>query len=369
MKRTLKEKLIAWMISSVLLVTVFFIGLVIPDLDFGFFLGFITIPIIIAAIYFLLDYYTKKRKIDGFRKKKIIIWIYFTLNFLFSFVMGINIPYMESEWRYNMGWVMIPLLILLNYVIVDRFYFLVKISKRGEELETEEKQKDYHSPIIEYNNKKYIFSGRSIILLAVGAVVSALLIYYFFNLQLNYWLHEIVVKQTVFFLNLIFGMGAEAGYIPGGTTVSGNVMEWFFEIPGRQSIYFETFCTGIQAICIFAGIILFTPHSKDPETNRDILWRKTKSLILSSAIFYVVNIIRMLIQIYLYYLGYPWESIHVSISVASSFIAAIIILLLHKWIPEFILSIIYAGTLIKKMLKKDKTSEESLQRLGEQNER
>jgi len=59
----------------------------------------------------------------------------------------------------------------------------------------------------------------------------------------------------------------------------------------------------------------------------------------------------MLIQIYLYYLGYPWESIHVSISAASSFIAAIIILLLHRWIPEFIISIIYSGTLIKNKIK------------------
>jgi len=65
----------------------------------------------------------------------------------------------------------------------------------------------------------------------------------------------------------------------------------------------------------------------------------------------VVNIIRMLIQIELYYIGYPWDSIHVSISAASSFIAAIIIILLHKWIPEFIISIIYIGTLISKKFK------------------
>jgi len=75
---------------------------------------------------------------------------------------------------------------------------------------------------------------------------------------------------------------------------------------------------------------------------------------MSAAIFYVVNIIRMIIQIYLYYIGYPWESIHVSISAASSFIAAIIILLLHKWIPEFIISIIYIGTLINKKFKSHK---------------
>jgi len=59
----------------------------------------------------------------------------------------------------------------------------------------------------------------------------------------------------------------------------------------------------------------------------------------------------MIIQIYLYYIGYAWEDIHYSISAASSFIAAIIILLLHKWIPEFIISIIYLGALVDKKIK------------------
>ncbi len=200
-------------------------------------------------------------------------------------------------------------------------------------------------PIIEYNEKKYIFSIRSLILFAIGAPISAFLIYLFFDLRINYWLHEIVVKQTVYFLNLFFNMGAEAQFAPS------DIYDWRFFIPGKNPIYFETFCTGIQAICIFAGIILFTPHSQDRDTKADIIWRKTKSLIVSSFIFYVVNIIRMLIQIDLYYIGYSWNDIHVSISAASSFIAAIIVLLMHKWIPEFILSIIYTGTLISEPIK------------------
>ncbi|MHA2183200.1 MAG: hypothetical protein ACXAAH_17410, partial [Promethearchaeota archaeon] len=40
-----------------------------------------------------------------------------------------------------------------------------------------------------------------------------------------------------------------------------------------------------------------------------------------------------------------------SISAASSFIAAIIVLLMHKWIPEFIISIIYIGTLVSEPVK------------------
>ena len=200
-------------------------------------------------------------------------------------------------------------------------------------------------PVIEFDDKKYIFSIRSIVLLAIGAPISAYLIYLFFDMRFNYWLHEIVVKQTVFFLNLFFNMEAEAQYVPSGKYY------WKFAFPGKDAISFETFCTGVQAIVIFVGIIVFTPHSHDPITKRDIIWRKTKALIISSVIFYVVNIIRMLIQIDLYYIGYAWEDIHFSISAASSFIAAIIVLLMHKWIPEFIISIIYVGTLISEPIK------------------
>lgn len=209
-------------------------------------------------------------------------------------------------------------------------------------------------PIIEYDEKKYIFSIRSLILFAIGTPVSAYLIYLFFDTESQFWLHEIVVKQTVYFLNLFFDMDASAVYNPVGK------YHWDFSIPGKSNISFETFCTGIQAICVFAGVIIFTPHSQDERTKRDIIWRKTKSLIISSVIFYVVNIIRMLIQIGLYSNGYAWEDIHFSISAASSFIAAIIVLLLHKWIPEFIISIIYIGTLISEPLKykrKEKVSE------------
>ncbi|MFX1313457.1 MAG: archaeosortase H [Promethearchaeota archaeon] len=200
-------------------------------------------------------------------------------------------------------------------------------------------------PVIEFDNRKYIFSIRSLILLAIGAPVSAFLIYLFFDMRINYWLHEIVVKQTVFLLNLFFNMGAETQYIPN------KKYNWSFVIPGESAIEFQTFCTGVQAICIFAGIIIFTPHSQDPVAKKDIIWRKTKALIVSSVIFYLVNIIRMLIQIDLYYIGYEWDDIHFSISAASSFIAVIIVLLMHKWIPEFIISIIYVGTLISEPIK------------------
>ncbi|TFG17316.1 MAG: hypothetical protein EU533_08390 [Promethearchaeota archaeon] len=264
------------------------------------------------------------------------------LNLAFAFSIGFNIPFMESLSRYNYGFVMIPMLILITLILIQKYYM---DSNRTNPID---EKIEWDKPVIEFEGKKFVFSNRSLLIFAIGAPISAYLIYLFFDIEANYWLHELVIKQTIFFLNLLFNMGANSNYLPIGK------YHWSFIIPGQSSIYFETFCTGIQAICVFAGIIIFIPHSKDKRTSRDIIWRKTKALVISSAIFYVVNIIRMLIQIELYYIGYPWESIHVSISAASSFIAAIIILLLHKWIPEFIISIIYIGTLFKKLKKSRK---------------
>ena len=206
-------------------------------------------------------------------------------------------------------------------------------------------------PIIEFEGKKYHFPIYQILLLAIGAPISAFYIYMFFDNVSNYWLHEVVVKQTAFFLRLIFNIDVDVHYSPIGKYHWGFIFSGNINGDPLGGINFETFCTGIQAICVFAGVIIFTPHSKDRDTNKDIIWRKTKSLIVSSILFYIVNIIRMLIQLQLYYIGYRWEDIHYSISAASSFIAAIIILLLHKWIPEFIISIIYTGTLVSEPIK------------------
>ncbi|MFX1394149.1 MAG: archaeosortase H [Promethearchaeota archaeon] len=357
MEQIFKRKITLWIILSINLLIAFFIGLIFftIDITIGLTLGFTAIPALIILIYFILNF-LKAESINQIKKKKISIWLMLAINLLFSFIIGATIPLMEIEmWiRYNMAYVMIPLLIILNYIIIDRFHYYIRHANDAENskdesaLEIEEKKEKEDSPVIEFEGKKFIFTVRSIILLAIGAPVLSYLIYLFFDTHANYWLHEIVVKQTVFFLNLLFDMNAKAVYSPTGKYY------WSFDIPDRGTIYFETFCTGIQAICVFAGIIICTPHSQDQQTKEDIIWRKTKSLIISSIIFYVVNIIRMIIQLYLYWIGYAWVDIHYSISAASSFIAAIIVLLMHKWIPEFIISIIYSGTLVSRRIKESK---------------
>ncbi|MHA1805740.1 MAG: archaeosortase H [Promethearchaeota archaeon] len=302
-------------------------------------LGILIIP------FFILTFRTAMPEQGQNEIKKVIVHgLFLDLVFVFSFLIGFSIPLMESHSKYNMALIMIPLLMVLTLIILKRFQLNDDDHEiEQQSLEIQENKSSMNpkgKPIIEFNGKRYSFTSKSLIIFAIGTPLLSYLTYFFFDLEFNFWLHEIVVKQTVYLLNLFFHMGVKAVYSPIGR------YHWYFDIPGRPNIYFETFCTGIQAINTFVGIIVFIPHSLDEKNNRDIIWRKTKALVVSSAIFYIVNIFRMVLQLYLYYIGYAWEDIHVSISAASSFIAAIIVLMLHKWIPEFILSIIYAGILI-----------------------
>ncbi len=69
------------------------------------------------------------------KSKKIIVWLMLTINLLFAFIIGLTIPLLESENYYNLGFIMIPLLIILNYIIVDRFhYYLKHTNNNGEDL-------------------------------------------------------------------------------------------------------------------------------------------------------------------------------------------------------------------------------------------
>jgi hypothetical protein len=51
-----------------------------------------------------------------------------TINLLFAFVIGLTIPMLESTNNINFGIVMIPLLIILNYIIIDRYHYYLKKS-------------------------------------------------------------------------------------------------------------------------------------------------------------------------------------------------------------------------------------------------
>jgi len=353
MKTLITNKYLIWLILSFLLVANFFLSMFLfaSTLEVTIIILIVLITSLCIQVLLILNFVSNRIK----NRLKIGMVTTHSLNLLFAIVIGFSISVMESDFKYNFGIVMIPLLIIFSLIITDKYDRDMKDSNLVQKENPVEKST---RPVIEFEDKKYIFSLNSLIILGIGTPLLAIVIYFLFDVEAQFWLHEVVVKQTIYFLNLFFDMDVSTSYIPSGK------YHWSFNFVGNidgvplGSIYFETFCTGIQAICVFAGIIICTPHSQDKRTNKDIIWRKAKSLIVSSIIFYVVNIIRMLIQIELYYLGYPWDSIHVSISAASSFIAAIIILLLHKWIPEFIISIIYMGTLISRKFKRVKEPKE-----------
>jgi exosortase/archaeosortase family protein len=166
---------------------------------------------------------------------------------------------------------------------------------------------------IEYEGKKYRFSWYSA---AIFFVLCPLIGFLSYEIVDNLWLytHLPVIAQTVDFINFFHLMEPPITWDLG---------------------------TGMQANSVFLGIILATPHSQDKIANKWIWPRKLLALGVSWVIFYVVNILRMVLQLTLYYNGAAWEDIHVSISAASSFIAVLIIILMHKWVPEFIIFVIW----------------------------
>ena len=71
---------------------------------------------------------------DYIFKKKLVIWFFLTLNILFAFIIGFTIPFMESESRFYLGFVLIPILLILNFLCLDRFhYFLRRAPEEGEQ--------------------------------------------------------------------------------------------------------------------------------------------------------------------------------------------------------------------------------------------
>lgn len=212
---------------------------------------------------------------------------------------------------------------------------------------------------IEYKSEKYDFDWWRIILFIFLAPLISIFIYKLTEASWRYT-HGPIVKQTVWVINLFLNTGDEFGWGFDDIPLDG----YYYQVPGKLDIGFTTMCTGVQAIAIFTGIILMIPHSHNEKVNKNIWWRKLLAWAVSSTIFYLVNIGRMVLQLILYYRGWNWDNIHVSISAASSFIAALIIILMHRWIPEFIISIIWTLGELKQLLgigKKPQPIKPSLQ--------
>ena len=210
---------------------------------------------------------------------------------------------------------------------------------------------------IEYEGKNYDFNWLSIAILMIGAPLVA------YGIWISHdwvWLHEISSKITIWILNLLSGAENIVYFNDYDPT-----QPWIIHLPTASGgdIHFETLCTGIHAVAIFVGAILCIPHSTDKETSKDIWKRKGIAMFVTSLVFYIVNIFRMVLQLYLYQRGADWESIHYPISAASSFIAVACVLIMHKFVPEFIMSLIWIGDELKAMIKGRSTPEEDLDQI------
>jgi len=127
MELLIKKKLIIWLVNSINLILAFLIGLLISSnivLNFVYF-GYIIILILLIISYFTLEILRREHN-KLIPRKRIYIWIFFAINLLFSLSIGLTIPILKSESRYNFGIVMIPLLVILNYIIADRLNFYLK---------------------------------------------------------------------------------------------------------------------------------------------------------------------------------------------------------------------------------------------------
>ncbi len=118
MTETIKVKIAFGIILSINLLGSFFLALL-----FRFAIFFL--PLHIAAIFLILNIISKQENVK-LAKKKYVIWGWLSLNLLYSFLIGATIPLMDSNVRYNFGLVMIPMLIALNYVLLDRFYYHIR---------------------------------------------------------------------------------------------------------------------------------------------------------------------------------------------------------------------------------------------------
>jgi hypothetical protein len=74
-------------------------------------------------------------------KKKLVVWFYLTLNILFAFIIGFTIPFRESESRFYLGFVIIPILIVLNFVCLERFQYFLRCAPEEREQSNENYEK------------------------------------------------------------------------------------------------------------------------------------------------------------------------------------------------------------------------------------
>lgn len=203
-------------------------------------------------------------------------------------------------------------------------------------------------PALKLNDKKYVFSLYSLILFVLGAPLLILGVYFFLDWKVNAWLKEVVAKQSGFFLSFFFNLDSKV------IAENNKAEEWIIVLPKVDLTYvISTWCTAAHVFSIILGFIMFTPHSRDPHTSQDIVWRKTIASVLLISIIHIANIVRIGVVIYLTSLGFDGVIVHGSINYITGILAALLfVLVVYKWVPEFFIALYYFYVLY--LVKKEK---------------
>lgn len=280
---------------------------------------------------------------------RVVLIIFVLLNILLFFFIGITITSLQSQDKYMMGIILFPLLIIVDLITFRKFNSFLCHCKNDyiENLNDDSSSNLVNKYQIKLSNdnkvaliihqKKYIFSFLSIIVLLIGGPLLAIIIYMFFNLEINNWLPELIAIQSSYLLDLFFRINSEV-------LINSEIDNlWYLYIPQKKhSFFFDPMCTAIHIFSIYTGMIICIPKSLDPETAKTILWRKTITLFFSISIIHIVNLFRICFLIYGDYNGFPWELYHNLVNYISGAFAALLFIFLVKiWVPEMFLSLYY----------------------------
>jgi len=211
---------------------------------------------------------------------------------------------------------------------------------------------------LQWSGIKYTFSKHSLLIFSFGIPIFSCLIYLFLNLSFNRWITVMFIKQISFLLDIIFNIEASVVINPELITI-------YLPNPS-QSGRLLTSCYGAEVISIFIGIILATSSTQDRKPEMNLIWRKTKIIIITILSTYLLFLFRILLMLALVHNGMPMHVIHDSSYYLISLISFVLILyVLRKILPEFIISLHYIHYIISKkqfnnpVTEKIKTKEKS----------
>jgi len=167
-----------------------------------------------------------------------------------------------------------------------------------------------------------------------GMPIFGSLIYLFLNMSFNSWVPAMFIKQVSYLLDLIFNIEARV-------VINPDLIAIYLPNPSHSGRVL-TSCYGAEVISIFIGIILATSSSHDPKPEMNIIWRKTKIIIITILSTYLLFLFRIVLMLAFVHNGMPMHIIHDSSYYLITLISIIIILyVLRKILPEFIISLHY----------------------------